>query len=418
MNKILVVEDSRLFGSMLKKQIEAASDFQVEWLQTYSETEKWIKYGEVDFFAALLDLNLPDAPNGEVVDLVLNLDIPVIVFTGDMSDGAREYIWSKKVAEYVLKEDSQSIEYIIYLLERLRRNIDIKILIVDDSRFYRKIITDLLQIHQYQTVEAANGDEALELLNLHSDIVMVITDYNMPAMNGFELVKKIRATHNRDKLSIIGLSTEGSANLSAQFIKSGANDFLNKPFSNEEFYCRITQAVVMMENIQRILDLSNKDPLTNLYNRRFFFESAYKMLASAKRNQITINVGMLDIDFFKKVNDTYGHDIGDEVIKHLADTLTNRFRDTDVVARFGGEEFCVLTVNMDKDRTFAVFNELRKNIEASKLTIDGQTLQYTVSIGVCCHTLDSIEDMIKQADLMLYEAKESGRNRVIVAQET
>ncbi len=417
MGKVLVVEDSRLFGSMLKKEIESVTNFSVEWLQTYGETRERLEQGKGDFFAALLDLNLPDAPNGEVVDLVLTENIPVIVFTGDMSDDAREYIWSKKVAEYVLKEDSQSIDYIIYLLRRLRRNAEIKILIVDDSRFYRKIIRDLLQIHKYQTVEAADGLEALELLARHNDIAMVVTDYNMPGMNGFELVKEIRATYNRDKLSIIGLSTEGSSSMSARFIKSGANDFLNKPFGHEEFYCRISQSVVMMENIQRIMDLSNKDPLTDLYNRRFFFEAAYKMLASAKRDQITVSIGMLDIDYFKKVNDTYGHDIGDEVIKHLASTLSNRFRDTDVVARFGGEEFCVLMVNMEKEHVFSVYEELRRKIAATTLTFADQTVQYKVSVGVCCQAMDSVEEMIKQADLMLYEAKEGGRNRVVVAPE-
>jgi len=174
MGKVLVVEDSRLFGSMLKKEIESVTNFSVEWLQTYGETRERLEQGKGEFFAALLDLNLPDAPNGEVVDLVLTENIPVIVFTGDMSDDAREYIWSKKVAEYVLKEDSQSIDYIIYLLRRLRRNAEIKILIVDDSRFYRKIIRDLLQIHKYQTVEAADGLEALELLARHNDIAMVV----------------------------------------------------------------------------------------------------------------------------------------------------------------------------------------------------------------------------------------------------
>jgi len=173
----------------------------------------------------------------------------------------------------------------------------------------------------------------------------------------------------------------------------------------------------MKANIQRILEISHKDPLTNLYNRRFFFESAYKMLASAKRQQISLSVGMLDIDFFKKVNDTYGHDIGDEVIKHLSATLQSRFRETDVVSRFGGEEFCVLTVNMDNDHVFHIYDELRKKIEETELSLNGQTVRYTVSIGVCCHAMDSIEAMIKQADLMLYEAKESGRNKVVLNSE-
>ena len=412
-----MVEDSRLFGSMLKKKIEAASDFSVEWLQTYAEAEEMVQHGEKEFFAALLDLNLPDAPNGEVVDLVLSLGIPVIVFTGDMSDEAREFIWAKKVAEYVLKENKQSIDYIIYLLKRLKQNLNVTILIVDDSRFYRKIVRDLLQIHLFKTLEATNGFEALEVLEQNKNIVMVLTDYNMPEMNGFELVKKIRDRYSRDTLAVIGLSTEGNSNMSAQFIKSGANDFLNKPFGNEEFYCRITQSVVMMENIQRIMDLSNKDPLTNLYNRRFFFETTPKMFASAKREQITINVGMLDIDFFKKVNDTYGHDVGDEVIKHLANLLNNRFRQTDVVSRFGGEEFCILSVNMDEDYVFAVYEDVRKKIEESTLEVDGQIIQYTVSVGVCCKKMDSVEDMIKQADLMLYDAKDSGRNRVIITRD-
>lgn len=412
-----MVEDSRLFGSMLKKQIESSSDLTVEWLQTYTAAEEMIQRGEADFFAALLDLNLPDAPDGEVVDLVLTLNIPVIVFTGDMSDGAREYIWSKKVAEYVLKESRESIDYILYLLDRLERNVNVKILIVDDSRFYRKIIRDLLQTHQYQTIEATNGSEALELLAQNKDITLVITDYNMPGMNGFELVKNIRTTHNRDKLSIIGLSTEGNANMSAQFIKSGANDFLNKPFGNEEFYCRITQAVVMMENIQRIMDLSNKDPLTDLYNRRFFYQAAYKMFSSAQRNQRDVSTGMLDIDFFKKVNDNYGHDIGDKVIQHLAHTLENHFSGNAVVARFGGEEFCVFTLDKDRDQITAMYEEFRKKIEASQLNFGEKSLQYTVSIGVCCHAGDSVEDMIKQSDNLLYVAKESGRNRVVVDQE-
>jgi diguanylate cyclase (GGDEF)-like protein len=415
--KVLVVEDSRLFGSVLKKEIESATDFLVDWLQTYVETETIIKQGESDYFAALLDLNLPDAPNGEIVDLLLDFDIPIIVFTGDLSDAAREYIWSKRVAEYVLKEDKQSIEYLIYLLKRLRRNIAIKILIVDDSRFYRKVIGDLLRIHRYQVFEVSSGPDALDFLCKNKDISMVITDYNMPEMTGFELVKKIRTMYDREKLAVIGLSTEGSSSMSAQFIKAGANDFLNKQFGNEEFYCRITQSVVMMENIQRIMELSNKDPLTNLYNRRFFFESANRILAGAKRKQITITVAMLDIDYFKKVNDTFGHDIGDKVLKNLASLLSKRFRETDIVARFGGEEFCVLMINMERTHVFDVFDELRRKIEENAIQINEQKIKYTVSIGICCQLFDTLEQMIKQADLMLYRAKEGGRNRVMIMQE-
>lgn len=335
METILIVEDSRFFGSVLKKRLESDTDFEVSWARSYVEAEALL-VGQGDFFMGLLDLNLPDAPKGEVVDLVLGRNIPAIVFTGEMTDRVREKIWAKNVIDYVLKEDTRSLDYILSLVQRIRKNMSVKVLVVDDSRLSRKIVCKLLHEHRYIVFEAEDGDEALHLLERHPDIRLVITDYNMPNMDGFELTRSIRSRFRRDELSIIGLSGQESNFLSAQFIKSGANDFITKPFLHEEFYCRVTQAVEMVENVMKIKDMSNKDYLTGLYNRRFFFEIGYKMFARARRNNGTIIVALLDIDFFKKINDGYGHDIGDRVLVNLAKLLQTRFRQTDVVSRFGG----------------------------------------------------------------------------------
>ncbi len=412
---VLIAEDSKLFGSVLVRTIEKRlPDFKAHWVETYQETEELLAESNIEFFVALLDLNLPDAPQGEVVDLVLTQDIPAIVFTSDISDEARDRIWAKNVADYVFKEGEQSIDYIISLLNRLRRNQNIKVLVVDDSLFSRKIIKDLLTIHQYIIYESSDGLEALEILKNNQDIQMVITDYNMPEMDGFELTKEIRNSHGRDEVSIIGLSGEGSSMMSARFIKYGANDFINKPFLQEEFYCRISQAIEMIENVNKIKDMSNKDFLTGLYNRRFFFDSGEKLFASSKRKHTTTTIAMLDIDYFKKINDTYGHDAGDEVLRNLSKLLSTRFRETDIVARFGGEEFCLLMTSMESESTFKIFDDLRKSIEKNSVQVEDQTICFTVSIGVCTRHRNSLAEMIKIADLMLYNAKEQGRNRVIL----
>ncbi|MBU0673389.1 MAG: diguanylate cyclase [Proteobacteria bacterium] len=412
MDKILVVEDSRLFSSIIKKQIETETGFEVTVAETLAEAETILR-GDTNYFMSLLDLNLPDAPRGEIVDLVLSHHVPVGVVTGDLSDDARERIWAKNVVDYVLKEGPHSVDYLVSLVQRIYRNRSIKVLVVDDSTFSRSIVSDLLKVHQYIVFEAADGQEAMAILTREKGIRMVVTDYNMPKMNGFELTRNIRNDFGRDEVSIIGISGQEGNILSAKFIKYGANDFIVKPFAHEEFYCRITQCIEMMENIDRVKKLSNTDPLTGLYNRRFFFDSGDKIHASAGRNQITISVAMFDIDFFKKINDTYGHDVGDEVIKSLAHLLLDRFRTTDIVSRFGGEEFCVLMVDMDPEKILSFLDALRLKIEALIIRVAGQTVRFTVSIGLCTTLHNTLEEMIKQSDLCLYQAKESGRNQLI-----
>ncbi len=412
MRQVLIVEDSKLFGSILKNEIESALRLNVDWAETFADAATLINNGNSNYFLGLLDLNLPDAPMGEIVDFVLSKNIPSIVFTADLTKDVREEIWAKNVVDYVLKEGTQSIDYIISLIDRIHKNKNIKILVVDDTQFYKKVILDLLKVHQYDVLEAGDGKEALEVLKNNPDIRLILTDYNMPNMNGFELTKNIRIHHKRDEISIIGLSDQADSFLSAQFIKYGANDFINKPFLNEEFYCRITQAIETIENVKKIKELSNKDYLTGLFNRRFFFESGNKMYASAYRKHITMSIAILDIDYFKNINDTHGHDSGDEVLKNLGQLLEDRFRTSDIVARVGGEEFCILLANNDINETYAIFENLRETIEESIIKIGQDDIKYTVSIGVCTKLMDSLEEMIKQADLMLYKAKEGGRNRI------
>jgi len=414
--KILVVEDNRMMGILVSKRLQQEAIYDVTWLQTMKETVDLLQTEKDAFFAALLDYNLPDATKGEIVKEVVDCGIPAIVFSGLMDEEVREHVWSHKVVDYVLKEDAQSLSYILALLKKLEENKSVKILVVDDSKFFVRFFVNLLKVQNYQILTANSGEEALAVLEEYPDVKLVLTDYFMPEMDGLQLIQKIRKKHSREEMVVIGMSSKGEQIISARFIKNGANDFFVKQLTTtEEFYSRIAQHVEHLEYIRIIKESAIKDFLTGLYNRRYFYDAGGGLYANAKRDNVSLVCAMLDIDFFKKVNDTYGHDAGDEVLKHVASSIQKRMRKTDIVARLGGEEFCVLAVNMQDEAVDMIFDGLRQVIATSPVTVNNgeDTIQVTLSIGVTTILDENLEEMVKKADALLYEAKESGRNRIV-----
>ena len=207
---------------------------------------------------------------------------------------------------------------------------------------------------------------------------------------------------------IIAMTGNSEHLISAKFLKIGANDFINKPFSKEELICRINNSLDAKEHLDMMSDMAHKDFLTKVYNRRYFFEE----IKDFYNEKVPFAISMIDIDKFKKVNDTYGHDIGDRVIVTLANILKRNTKGADLVARFGGEEFCVALRDVDKKQAIAFFAKLRKNIADQCLKIKEKNISFTVSIGVSFSDGSSVEELIKKADSALYRAKEEGRNRV------
>jgi PleD family two-component response regulator len=257
--RILVVEDSAVFANLVKKEIETKLEMAVVLTKTYAETQKLLAdleedsfFSEDNFFVAVLDLNLPDAPSGKVVDLVRSKSIPAIVFTAEFDDKMREVIWSKEIVDYVYKRGKQDIQYLVALIKRIYLNRSVKILVVDDSTVFRTRVCALLELHHYRVIQAVDGAEALKRIQEHPDISLVITDYEMPNMDGFTLTQRIREKHDKNEIAVIGLSAHAERSLSARFLKNGANDFISKPFLAEEFYCRVTQNVETIENLRRL----------------------------------------------------------------------------------------------------------------------------------------------------------------------
>jgi PleD family two-component response regulator len=278
-SRILVVEDSAVFSNLVKKELETQTGMVVALTKSYAETQKLLTdmeeenfFSEDNFFVAVLDLNLPDAPPGKIVDLVRSKNIPSIVFTAEFDDKTRDFIWSKDIVDYVFKRGKQDIQYLVALIKRIHSNHSVKILVVDDSRVFRTRICSLLEVHQYSVLQAGDGAEALKRLGESPDINLVITDYEMPNMDGFVLTQKIREKHNKNEIAIIGISAQGEHGLSARFLKNGANDFICKPFLTEEFYCRVTQNVETIEHLRRLKQVEaelvrSREELAGLGNR-------------------------------------------------------------------------------------------------------------------------------------------------------
>lgn len=408
--KLLVVEDSRPIATVIKQIVESLG-FEVTIAQTLAETETILQKSN-DFFAATIDYALPDAPDGEAIKTVLSHGIPGLVLTGKMDDETRTKILAQPVIDYIPKENSQAFLYLKRILHSQITNNKIGILVVDDSLSARKHVAELLKRRNFTVYTAENGEEALALVKEHKNIKMVISDLEMPVMDGIKLTIELRKKYGRDRLTIIGISGTTSGVHSARFIKNGADDFLRKPFCPEEFYCRVVQNIENLNNIEQIKHAANTDYLTDLPNRRAFFREAEARLNYFKKNNMVACLAMMDLDNFKKINDNYGHDAGDYILKVFALYLRKHFP-SGLLSRLGGEEFAVLLTGVDDDQLHVKLDDFRRDISVSSFQYHEQDLSFTVSIGVSSTENDSsLNELMQLSDKALYFAKENGRNQI------
>lgn len=410
--KIIIVEDSSIVTKIIRHILKAEPNIDVSFAASFAETKVLYERLKNDVFLALVDLNLPDAPNGEVVDYMLKKEVPTIVLTGSFDEKKRENLQNKGIVDYVTKEGRYSYQYAIKLVHRLYANQAIKVLVVDDSNTSRGYICQLLHRHKYQVLEASDGAKAINTLLDNPDIKLLITDYNMPNMDGFQLVQNIRYKYEKSDIIIIGLSSEGEKGLSAKFIKNGANDFLQKPFNHEEFHCRVTHNVESLELLEKIKDSANRDYLTNVYNRRYFFQAGEELYKQAKATNTQLAAVIIDIDLFKKVNDNYGHQTGDLVLQKISALLSeslSRF----LVARAGGEEFFVLLPGLDNEKALSLIDKIRSITCTIPIYTKSGDIYISFSGGVCNHLCKTLDEQLNMADAYLYRAKDAGRNLII-----
>jgi diguanylate cyclase (GGDEF)-like protein len=302
------------------------------------------------------------------------------------------------------------------------------LLLVEDSPTTTALLSKYLG-GNYRMLHATDGEQAWRLLEKYPDIALVITDINMPNMTGHQLLVKIRKSDgdHHQNLPVIAMTTaEDNVDRNLAFL-NGANDFITKPIDEMELQARVNVHYRLARTI-RELESSKKalaeqaltDPLTRLKNRRAFFENGARALSMAQRYVSDLSVILLDIDHFKKINDTYGHQVGDEALVVVASILTELTRTVDTVARIGGEEFAILLPDTNRLGTAVLAERIRKSIEREQFIVTDKIVQITASIGIASFGVDpaqSIDQMLAVADNRLYMAKENGRNRICVNDE-
>ena len=299
------------------------------------------------------------------------------------------------------------------------------LLLVEDSLTTTALLSKYLG-GSYRMLHAKDGVQALQTLEQRPDISLVITDIHMPNMNGHQLLVKIRKDENdryKNMPVIVMTTAEDNVDRNLAFL-NGANDFITKPIDEMEIQARVNvhyrlaRTIRELESSQKALaEQATTDALTKLKNRRAFFENGARALAMARRYVSELSVILLDIDHFKKINDTYGHQAGDEALIVVAHILMNLTRGVDTVARIGGEEFAILLPDSNRLGTAVLAERIRVAIEREQFIVGDKIVPITVSIGISSFGVDPAEDidqLLGVADSRLYLAKKNGRNRICV----
>lgn len=536
MKKLLIVDNSVVIINVLKDLFAQKNDFEIHVAKSLNEVETLLLSHR--FFMAVSNMVLPDALNGELLSTLKASDIPTVVLSSKIDDTFLDNIKKYQIIDYVLKDSINGLEIVYNLVELMLYIKDMEVLIVEDSISFANQIKDILESLLLKPIIVKNGKEALDILKSNKNISMVVTDLNMPEMDGLTLVKHIRKEKSQIELPILTMSSSEDKNYRVKLFKHGVNDFLSKPILEDEFkskvidifsgikkveeietfnqimdehvitsttddkgiikyvsqaFCEISgyskeELIGRNHNIvrhpdmpssiyeelwstiqsgkqwkgeiknltkdgsyywvsaiiepdfdrqgniigyhavrqditdkKRIYELSITDGLTGLYNRRYFNDTIKSVMEKTVRNTEFFAFLILDIDNFKKYNDTYGHQEGDNVLEQVANVLKRTFkRSDDMVFRLGGEEFGILMTVKDVNDAKKLAENARANIESLKIehSKNPPSNVITSSFGLLIVSLEEGHDyevdfIYKIADNCLYEAKENGRNNVV-----
>ncbi|MCA1733579.1 MAG: diguanylate cyclase [Acidobacteria bacterium] len=293
--------------------------------------------------------------------------------------------------------------------------------IVDDDRPIRNLIRLFLTRAGYRVVECATGKEAEETLVAEA-WDLAILDRRLPDMDGVSLANKLKQMPGLRNRYVIMLTGEDEQADKIEGLDLGADDYMTKPFHMPELIARIRAGlrIVSLQNElieanRRLAQLSITDGLTNLYNHRHFQDELAKHFTESARYDRPLSLALIDIDFFKKVNDTWGHAVGDAVLKQVAALFKESIRHSDLAARYGGEEFGIIMPETEMEQAVTFAEKIREMVEATIIETEQGTVRVTVSIGVSSvphPTINTPMQLIEDADASLYRAKEHGRNQV------
>ncbi|MGB5792425.1 diguanylate cyclase [Poseidonibacter sp.] len=535
MKNLLIVDNSIVIINVLKDMFSEKNDFKIFIAKSLNDVKDLIENQK--FFAAISNMVLPDALNGELLKVLEKENIPTVVLTSNIDDEVINKMNNHNIVDFIPKDSIYGLQSTYKLINLLTYIKNMNILVVEDSITCSSKIKEILSTLLLNVIVAKDGEEALNILKNDSSISLIISDYDMPKMNGMELLKKIRKDKNYSSLPLVMISATQNSDLKIKLYKNGVNDIISKPFLKDELKAKILNIFsnkkqieeinsfnkIFDENIissstdtkgiiksvsnafceisgyskneligqnhsivkdpempksiykelwttiqkgkiwkgeirnlrkdgsnywvsaviepvfdkdnkissyyairqditdkKRIYELSITDGLTTLFNRRHFNDIAESIIDKTIRNNNVFAFLLLDVDNFKKYNDTYGHQEGDNVLISIATSLKKSFkRSNDIIFRLGGEEFGVLISAKTQDDILKLAETARKDIQDLQIehSKNEPSLVITASFGIAIinnknSNTQDLDYIYKKADDCLYEAKESGRNRV------
>jgi len=293
------------------------------------------------------------------------------------------------------------------------------VLIADDSLVIRAVVRAGLEDEGYRVTEAIDGLAALEQCRRDPPDVILL-DVEMPGIDGFQVLRALKRDAELKDIPVVFLTSRSDIDDVVAGLRGGAHDYLKKPFEHVELLARVGSAVhvkkLQDQLRQRNVELdrmSRTDALTGLYNRRHLDEELVRQQSDANRRHDPLCVLLLDIDHFKKINDTFGHPAGDLVLCAFADRLRAELRSSDIAGRWGGEEFLVIMPRTDLGGALEVAERLRRATATSPLVAGVQNISATVSGGCVVSWGEEADALLQRVDTCLYGAKASGRNRIV-----
>ena len=291
------------------------------------------------------------------------------------------------------------------------------LLIVDDTPMNGKLLTGYLR--EIPELVTTSFTDPAEALNACAEEIpdFILVDYLMPKINGIEFIRRLRKQPEFDEVPIVMITAVNERAVLREALEAGANDFLSRPVDEYELRARVRNMLKLRTRTLALQELAITDPLTDVYNRRHFWDIVDRELNRAHRYNASLSLLLLDADHFKQINDTYGHACGDTALVELCELCNQMIRETDYIGRIGGEEFAICLPQADQQEAVALAERIRQGIEASSLESQGKKVSYTVSIGVTELRAEdhSADVLIARADSALYNAKEGGRNQVVSA---
>jgi len=264
----------------------------------------------------------------------------------------------------------------------------------------------------YDLLVALNGESALEIVQ-EEKIDLILLDIMMPKMDGYKVCTTLKSSTATKNIPVIFITAKTDEDSIEKAYEVGGIDYVTKPFKPRELLARVKTQLKLKELIEHLDFIASHDEMTGIYNRRKFFSLSSKRFNTSKED---LYVVMLDIDKFKKINDTYGHPIGDKIIKSVTKTISDYIDKDTIFGRIGGEEFALLCNAPSKDKIIKYMEFIRVSISKIEVIADDKSVvKCTISEGISKvhEKTQTLDDALKEADIALYEAKGSGRNKVI-----